>query len=404
MNDHYGSGEKTDSFLRDPSHLPSINKIRKSYQDAIGTQLLVTLGVIFLLAFVSAMIVFVLEKPFNHRFQSIGDAIWWAFVTITTTGYGDIYPITPSGRFVTVFVVLGGVVTISLLSGIVSSILVARKIKEDKGLQEITVKNHILICGWNRNAEKILSTFRDSGTESRKFVLINELAEGQISNITYGFKDLDIKFVSGNFTNEEVLMRANIKHAQAAVILADETMPTAAKVDERTLLATLTIKSLNPRVKVYAHITDPSSRAPLQRANADAIVLNDQHVGYLLVNHIVSPGIPEAISDLFDYKVGAKFNKLPIPAEYVGKSFAELSGYIRKQKKSILIGVITEEKKLSISEILSSDSGSYLDEFIRQKFAESGRHFEKNQTQVQLNPPDDYLIQAQDVALVIASH
>ncbi|NTV46092.1 MAG: potassium channel family protein [Chlorobiales bacterium] len=404
MNDHIGSGEKPDTFFRDPSLYPSITKIRKSYRDAVSNQLLAVLGVIFALAFASAMIVFVLEKPSNHRFETIGDAIWWAFVTITTTGYGDIYPITPLGRSVTVFVVLGGVVTISLLSGIVSSILVARKIKEDKGLQEITVKNHILICGWNRNAEKILSTFRESGTESRKFVLVNELAEGQISNIIYSFKDLDIKFVSGNFTSEEVLMRANIKHAQTAVILADETMPTAAKVDERTLLATLAIKSLNPKAKVYAHITDPASRVPLQRANADAIVLSDQHVGYLLVNHIVSPGIPEAIEDLFDYKVGAKFSKLPIPVEFVGKSFVELSNHIRKQRKSILIGVITEEKKLSISEILSSDSSSYLDEFIRQKFAESGRHFEKNQTQVQLNPPDDYQIQERDVALVIASH
>ncbi|NTW50514.1 MAG: hypothetical protein HGB19_12450 [Chlorobiales bacterium] len=402
MNERSASG-KTESSLKKQPLYPDITKIRKFFRDAVSNQLLGVLGAVFVLAFASAIIVFFIERSSNHRFQSFGDAVWWAFVTITTTGYGDIYPVTALGRFVTVFVVLAGVVTISLLSGVVSSILVARKIKEDKGLQEVTVKNHILICGWNRNAEKILSIFRESASESRKFVLVNELAEGQISNIIYTFRDLDVKFVSGNFTSEEVLMRANIKFAQVAVILADETAPSAAKVDERTLLATLTIKSLNPKVKVYAHITDPASRVPLQRASADAIVLNDQHVGFLLVNHIISPGIPEAIEDLFDYKTGAEFRKLPIPAEFVGKSFVELSYHIRKQKKSILIGVVTEEKKLSISEILSSESGSYLDEFIRQKFAESGKQFGKKHTQVQLNPPDDYQIQQMDVAIVIMS-
>jgi len=378
--------------------------IKRILRDAFSSQLLKVLGFILGLALVSAFFEFFIESSTNQSFRTMGDAIWWAFITLTTTGYGDIYPITPAGRFITIFVVMAGVVTLSVLSGVVSSTLVARKLKEEKGLQELKLINHIIICGWNQNAEKILSLFRENGSFSEKYVLINELAEAQISNINYAFKDLDIKFVSGNFTNEEVLLRANIKRASSVIILADFSTPAAAKVDERTLLATLTIKSLNPKVKVCAHITDPASRAALQRANADSIVQSDQHVGYFLVNHILWPGIPEALENLFDYKVGSKFNKVLPPPEFVGKTFGELFNYYRNQQQAILIGLISELKGLSVTDILSSDSDSYLDEFIQRKFAESGKKIGHKHSDVKLNPPDNTLVEPGDFALLIVNN
>ncbi|ACF13762.1 Ion transport 2 domain protein [Chloroherpeton thalassium ATCC 35110] len=375
----------------------------RDMRETFSSELLKVLLFILVLGFFSAALVFWFENTVNQGFKTIEDAIWWAFVTLTTTGYGDIYPITTPGRMVTVVVVLAGVVTLSILSGVVSSILVARKIKEDRGLQEVKLKGHILICGWNHNAEKILSLFRDSGSSKNKFVLINELPESQISNVIYAFKSLEIKFVSGKFINEEVLQRANAKLAEAAIILADFSSADSAKVDERTLLATLTLKSINPKLKVCAHIVHPANRAPLQRANADAIVLSDQHVGYYLVNHVISPGIPEAIDNLFDYKTGSQFQKTAIPPEFKGRSFGELFQYFRQHQQAILIGVITEEKGLSVDDILSSESSSYLDEFIRQKFAESGKQVGQKRSVVMLNPSDDYVILDTDSALTIAS-
>jgi len=374
----------------------------RGIREAFSSELLKILMFIIGLGFFSAGLVFLFENAVNQGFKTLEDAIWWAFVTLTTTGYGDIYPITTPGRMVTVVVVLAGIVTLSILSGVVSSILVARKIKEDRGLQEVKLKGHILICGWNHNAEKILSLFRDSESNKTKFVLINELPETQISNIIYAFKSLEIKFVSGKFINEEVLHRANAKFAEAAIVLADFSSDESTKVDERTLLATLTLKSINPKLKVCAHIVHPANRAPLERANADAIVLSDQHVGYYLVNHVISPGIPEAVDHLFDYKTGSQFQKTTIPAEFQGRSFGELFDYFKQQERAILIGLITEEKGLTVDDILSSESSSYLDEFIRQKFAESGKGLGQKRAAVMLNPTDDYLILETDAALTIA--
>lgn len=63
---------------------------------------------------------------------SFGDAIWWAIVTITTVGYGDMYPVTAVGRMVAVALIVSGIVVIGILTAALASWLV-EEIKTDKG-------------------------------------------------------------------------------------------------------------------------------------------------------------------------------------------------------------------------------------------------------------------------------
>lgn len=55
------------------------------------------------------------------KFASIPDALWWAVITLTTVGYGDVSPVTPLGKVVGVFTAMTGVCTVALLTGIVAS-------------------------------------------------------------------------------------------------------------------------------------------------------------------------------------------------------------------------------------------------------------------------------------------
>ena len=86
----------------------------------------------------SAMIVLVVSSVLVLEFETVmapaagkepnivtgGDALWWSFVTITTVGYGDYYPVTPLGRMVGIFVMFSGVGIIGALASILASILV----------------------------------------------------------------------------------------------------------------------------------------------------------------------------------------------------------------------------------------------------------------------------------------
>jgi voltage-gated potassium channel len=60
-------------------------------------------------------------EPPESGFTTYGDAIWWGFVTITTVGYGDLYPVTTAGRITAVVLMLGGVAFLGTLAGTLSA-------------------------------------------------------------------------------------------------------------------------------------------------------------------------------------------------------------------------------------------------------------------------------------------
>jgi len=70
---------------------------------------------VFGFVFVFGTSVYLIEHGVNEQFGSINDGLWWAFVTLTTVGYGDVYPITTAGRIVAVFTMIFGIALYSLL-------------------------------------------------------------------------------------------------------------------------------------------------------------------------------------------------------------------------------------------------------------------------------------------------
>lgn len=70
---------------------------------------------------VGAVMGYYAEHPTNPEFATVGDSIWWATVTMTTVGYGDIVPVTTAGRFVATAVMVMGVAVLGLLAGSLAS-------------------------------------------------------------------------------------------------------------------------------------------------------------------------------------------------------------------------------------------------------------------------------------------
>jgi voltage-gated potassium channel len=76
----------------------------------------------------------------SANIQTASDAIWWAYVTITTVGYGDRYPITTQGRLVGILVLTTGVAVFATFAGLISSKLLASPTKEEELPEEISVE------------------------------------------------------------------------------------------------------------------------------------------------------------------------------------------------------------------------------------------------------------------------
>ncbi len=87
---------------------------------ASAKRISVFLAFVFLLSVVLGSIVYVVESPYNDKFNSIPQSVYWSIVTITTVGYGDISPITPAGKVLASLIMLLGYAIIAVPTGIVT--------------------------------------------------------------------------------------------------------------------------------------------------------------------------------------------------------------------------------------------------------------------------------------------
>ena len=90
-------------------------------------------GSVSLIVFMASLAVLDAERGGPGPIQTFGDALWWALATITTVGYGDMYPVTAEGRFVAVGLMFCGIGVLGAVTGSFASWLVERveEIEED---------------------------------------------------------------------------------------------------------------------------------------------------------------------------------------------------------------------------------------------------------------------------------
>jgi len=85
--------------------------------DRLGRVAAVAVGVVF----VGSLVAYYAEHPVNPGFATIGDALWWGIVTLTTVGYGDIVPQTATGRWAAVIIMITGIAVLGVLAGSLAS-------------------------------------------------------------------------------------------------------------------------------------------------------------------------------------------------------------------------------------------------------------------------------------------
>ena len=235
------------------------------------------------------------------------------------------------------------------------------------------MKNHIILCGWNPSAIRVLESIYDRiiQTKENEVVLVNDLDEKEIAQIKNKFPKMTVHFVAGDFTHEEILLKANVLMSNTVVILPNIAAGENEPHDEKTVFATLTIKNMDSSLRVIAYIHDRENLTHIKRANADEVVVVDDMSTHLLASHVIDPGVPQIANQLINSGSSYHFKRRQIPDEFVGKTFDTLFNHFRSTDGSILIGLYAEDENLGIGEILSTDT-SALDEFIERKLKEGG--------------------------------
>jgi voltage-gated potassium channel len=362
--------------------------------------LLLAVVVIILLGAVG----FTLTEPRQGTWlEQFGRGAWWALVTLTTVGYGDVVPVTTLGRLVGSAVILGGVVTLAMVTANVASVFIEQKLRRERGLEPLKTTQHILLLGWHEDGDVLLDQLLKRLPPDIPLVLVNKQPPEMLEALQERYPAHPIVYLRGEYSREEVLLKANVRQALKAIILAErQPEETATQVDQRTLVTALTLKGLNPKLRIMAELLRSENRAYLERAGAEDVLVRGQYDSSLLARAVASPGIFRIFTNLLSGE-GQNLWSVEIPSRFQGRPLTELAAHLRDQHQSLLIAIYTEARALSLEDLLAEEP-SPIDDFIRRKFAETRMTHLLGRTKVeyQVNPPGDTILGPQQFAVVIA--
>ena len=148
---------KQEKFIREGQHLLSV--LRNS-----AYRILIFMLFTFLAAVILGAVMYMFENGKNPQFAHIPNGIYWAVVTITTVGYGDVTPVTHAGRFISIVVMLLGYSIIAVPSGIVAGETIREGKKRDEEKQRLLEQS----TGDDDDEADVLSTFETEEIEIKR--------------------------------------------------------------------------------------------------------------------------------------------------------------------------------------------------------------------------------------------
>jgi voltage-gated potassium channel len=224
----------------------------------------------------AAFVFFELEYGKNENVHEFSDALWWSMTTLSTVGYGDLYPITPGGRVVAVITMVVGVGVLGTLAATIATAFLEVRERGLFGFGRLRMRNHLLLLGWNdRSALVVDELKRDPRHAGRAIVVLAELDRAPLDGID---------FVRGLPSRADDQARANAPLAASALVFARD--PRDARSDHETALTALAFRRANPNAILAAELVDHDNREHLDAADCDAIIDGGMLTAEILVRAV----------------------------------------------------------------------------------------------------------------------
>jgi voltage-gated potassium channel len=256
---------------------------------------------------------------------SFNDALYYATVSLSTTGYGDIVPYTATARLLTTVVITPlRLLFLIVLVGTTVELLTERSRQSFRTQRwRSRVRDHTVVVGYGTKGRAAVETLLGDGAEPDHIVVV-DTDRAQLDAASA----LGLVTVTGNATRSSVLRIAGAQHASAIVVATNR--------DDTAVLVTLTARELAPKTRIVAAVREAENVHQLRQSGATSVIVSAETAGRLLGVATRTPTVVDVIEDLLTPDAGFAISEREIEESEVGGSPRHLA--------DIVLGVVRAEK------------------------------------------------------------
>ncbi|MEV0077988.1 potassium channel family protein [Nocardia neocaledoniensis] len=287
-----------------------------------------------LLLFTAATVVYIGRDGYHDNTEnelSFLDAMYYATVSLSTTGYGDIAPVTPSARLINTIVITPlRVLFLIVLVGTTLSVLTERSRQAFKIQRwRHTVRNHTVVVGYGTKGRTAIDAMLGDGVAQSDIVVVDTDAVALEAAASAG-----LVTVHGSATKSDVLRLTGVQRAASVIVATNR--------DDTATLVTLTARELNKTAKIVVAIREAENTHLVRQSGADSVVVSSETAGRLLGIATTTPTVVEMMEDLLTPEQGFAVAERDVEPGEVGGSPRHLS--------EIVLGVVRDGDLIRVGE------------------------------------------------------
>jgi voltage-gated potassium channel len=275
----------------------------------------------------AALIVYVQRDGYidNNNDDGIGliDAFYYATVSLSTTGYGDVVPVSQAARLVTILVITPlRLLFLIVLVGTTVELLTERSRQAFRIRRwRSRVRNHVVVVGYGTKGQAAVTTLRGDGQDVDHIVVV-DTDRGRLDAASA----LGLVTVRGDATQSSVLRTAGLSHATALVVATNR--------DDTAVMVTLTAREMAPKIIITAAVREAENVHLLRQSGADSVVVSAETAGRLLGMATTTPAVVSVVEDLISPEAGMSIGERVVAESEVGGSPRHL--------RDIVLGVVRD--------------------------------------------------------------
>lgn len=328
---------------------------------------LYTLGVfVSFMVFASSTGIYLIEATDpRSEINTFFDAVYWAVITLSTVGYGDITPQTVEGRFITLILIVTGLAVLSFSTSIIVSAFSERLLlmRERRiHLEAEKLNDVVLICGYGRVGEVVAERLR----HDHQALLVLDHRQTRVDLA----QQRGLLALCADASSNQILEEVGIRQRAHTVVCITDS-------DVSNVFIALTVRQLNPNVRIIARAIYTDSIAKLYRAGANIVITANEMVGLLAAELVAHPRIGWLLLNIMSQRaLSLEALHLAVDSPLAHQTVASVLAW---NPALLLFGVVVHDPQR----------------------AQQGSRFAMGEAWLCFHPPQDFLLLPDDCLLLI---